>query len=569
MVLAIAAVDLLDGRNFNADVDDRLRLLQLRELIAGAGWFDRTLSAISMPETYVSPWSRLVDLPYFAIARALEPFSGQDAALRLATLIWPPVLLFALAAITLATSLRLVEKTPPLPALFIMAASMVLAVWDFTPGRIDHHNLQIVLLLAVVNPVVRRDGRGGAVMGLATVASVAIGLELVPVLAVLFAWLGIMAAVGHKAEERLLATTSVTIVGAAPLAGLALIGPTEMAAVQCDSYSLPWVAVLTGGGLVALISMLFWRWLDGIAGRSSASALRLTALLVPVGLFAALLAWLFPACQAGPYPMIDAVSSEVWFDLVAQEQSILTTPRVEFAVMVGLMAAIATATCWSVLARPGERRLRAAPVMLTLAAALVLCTTQLRFLRFCFALFPLLVPLALEQYDAMGARSRSVLLAGICGLAVLLCVPRVMAGDARGMAPTARVLINHDSCAGADFSAAASLPPGRILATLALATEIAVAAPGHTLAAVPFHRATPGIGRMAAALLSDDAAERREALAPIDLIAVCRREIPAGMIGNRTFAALVAGSGWPGLEPVGMARPGELQFYRVQTENLR
>jgi hypothetical protein len=43
------------------DPDDAVRLITVRELLAGAPWFDTTLPRIGAPEPLVSHWSRLID----------------------------------------------------------------------------------------------------------------------------------------------------------------------------------------------------------------------------------------------------------------------------------------------------------------------------------------------------------------------------------------------------------------------------------------------------------------------------------------------------------------------------
>ena len=43
------------------DTDDAVRLVTVRELLAGAPWFDTTLPRIGAPEPLVSHWSRLID----------------------------------------------------------------------------------------------------------------------------------------------------------------------------------------------------------------------------------------------------------------------------------------------------------------------------------------------------------------------------------------------------------------------------------------------------------------------------------------------------------------------------
>lgn len=99
MLLLLALLDTIIGVDFFGDVDDWMRNYQIRDLLADGQWHDLTLPFIAMPEPYVSPWSRLVDLPYLALTFILSPMMGEEQALLLAYQTWPPFMLvgFALA----------------------------------------------------------------------------------------------------------------------------------------------------------------------------------------------------------------------------------------------------------------------------------------------------------------------------------------------------------------------------------------------------------------------------------------------------------------------------------------
>src|SRR4029453_8251528 len=60
------------------DPDDAVRLISVRELLAGAPWFDTTLPRIGAPEPLFSHWSRLIDLPLAGLIRAFMPFLGVE-----------------------------------------------------------------------------------------------------------------------------------------------------------------------------------------------------------------------------------------------------------------------------------------------------------------------------------------------------------------------------------------------------------------------------------------------------------------------------------------------------------
>ena len=55
------------------DTDDAARLVSVRELLAGARWFDTTLPRIGAPEPLVSHWSRLIDAPLGVMIAVFAP----------------------------------------------------------------------------------------------------------------------------------------------------------------------------------------------------------------------------------------------------------------------------------------------------------------------------------------------------------------------------------------------------------------------------------------------------------------------------------------------------------------
>ena len=81
------------------DTDDAVRLVSVRELLAGAPWFDTTLPRIGAPEPLVSHWSRLIDAPLGAMITAFSPLLGKGEAELATRILWPALLFFVLALI--------------------------------------------------------------------------------------------------------------------------------------------------------------------------------------------------------------------------------------------------------------------------------------------------------------------------------------------------------------------------------------------------------------------------------------------------------------------------------------
>jgi hypothetical protein len=558
--LALTLLDVADGELFYSDFDHRMRALQVRELLEHGAWFDRTIQAIAMPEAYVSPWSRLVDAPYVFLTLLLQPWFGASEAFHLATLVIPPLLLLGLAVPSVFVMRTILGG--PVPVLHIVLAVLFMtpAIFEFSPGRIDHHNFQLVLMAAMFAGFVMPDLRvGGLLAGLAVVLSVAVGLESLPFIALGFGVLASFAVAGEDKAVSRLSYSGIAMLTASPLAGLALIGPAAMLGTECDALSAPWLSALMGGG--AIIALLPAAWQGrGTAFRAGSLAI---AILV-LGLF---LAAAFPSCLAGPYWMIDPVSRAFWLDRVPQEGGVLTFfAHRKFEIILPLVVCMFLAIA-SVLRAAVAWHSRDAGVLavwIVAIASLALALVQIRFLRFPPAFLGLFLPFAI----ALAARnlrlvSVAALVPALAAALLVALVPPVV------RLPDAVDLMDADECAGADFSVLDRIAPARIIAPNGLAFAIAERMDGNSVAALNFHRASPGIRKVALAFTGVTSAERREGLEPFDYVAVCRRDAGIDLSSAPLFAALAAGKGWPGLEPVEPAGEGGLGLWRIVPSAIR
>ena len=129
------------------DTDDAVRLVSVRELLAGAPWFDTTLPRIGAPEPLVSHWSRLIDAPLGAMITAFSPLLGKGEAELATRILWPALLFFVLALIIANEAHRRAGALAAAFALYLVINSGAATV-QFRPGRIDHHNAQILCAVA-------------------------------------------------------------------------------------------------------------------------------------------------------------------------------------------------------------------------------------------------------------------------------------------------------------------------------------------------------------------------------------------------------------------------------------
>ncbi|WP_247750332.1 hypothetical protein [Rhizobium sp. 16-449-1b] len=572
--LAMVLFDLVDGIRFVSDIDDQLRELQIRHLLSPQGhWFDLSLPFISMPMTYVSPWSRLVDLPYVAIAWLLQPFMPTAQALSIAFQVWPPMLLSLCCLLVAATARRLLAgfsltETTLTLSLMLATVLMSMGVLEFTPGRIDHHNVQIVALMMIIAGLVRWDRAGGLMIGAGAAISTVIGLECLPL--VVIAYAGLVACyIGNVAGVRtVVVAASVSMVIVTLVSALAFLGPAAAVSTQCDAFSAPYIFLLSAFSMVLGA---------GVAIQSDRAGpfMRLLALAIPAVAVLIVAAYLFPSCISGPYGIIDPVSRELWFDRVWQEKSIryfYENGQYDLLLLLALTAAVGAYVGPLVWFKMRERSFGPAIAYLMALGALVLTFFVTRNIRFPIALMPVFLPAVIatmtmksQAFDKM-YRLSAVAAAAV---AVALCVFFVLVPSVQHKFDEVDYMVASE-CERQDFSVLQTVPPGRVAAPQGIAMPLILAAPsGFSVAAMPFHRASPGMKRIFQAFMTSDPQLRREALAPFDYVAVCRFPLEADPKQAPLYAALARGDGWPGLERVNPPTRSDFQLFRIDHAALR
>jgi hypothetical protein len=243
------------------DTDDNMRIMQVRALLHGQGWYDLRQYRLNPPFGSNIHWSRLVDLPIAGLILGLRPFLGGPAAERWAVAIAPMLpyllLLFSIAL----TARRLLGPTAyPLAFLALFFAGSTNGM--FMPERIDHHGWQLALLALNVSAIADpRRARGGLTLGISTALSLAIGLEMLIYLAVTGVAMVLFWVIDRDERERLRAY-AVSLGGGTAFAFLIFASNDNWKAV-CDALSPVWLSdALIGGALMfalAWISPADWK----------------------------------------------------------------------------------------------------------------------------------------------------------------------------------------------------------------------------------------------------------------------------------------------------------------------
>ena len=244
------------------DADDAMRLVQLRTWLAGQGWFDLHNARIEPPGGYETHWSRLIDAGLAGLLTILRHVDPQSAE-RLMRAWWPLLWLLPTIAGMTAIAWRIAGREAAMVALLLAVAGMP-AYQQFTPGRIDHHNVQIALALLVTAATVWSDRKRwtAAAAGALTGLALAIGFESVPYLAICGGMLA-QRYVSDPDAGLALRNYGLALAADTALALLISVGPDRWALNRCDAIAFNNATAAISAGLV--LALAAWlKHADGV-----------------------------------------------------------------------------------------------------------------------------------------------------------------------------------------------------------------------------------------------------------------------------------------------------------------
>lgn len=295
------------------DPDDALRLMQVRDFIAGQGWFDVSQHRVNPPTGGPMHWSRLLDLPIAGIIVGLRPLLGDRLAEIVACVAVPPLTLLAMCLAVYASVRRFLGVHRTLLTLALLVTSFPILT-QMAPLRIDHHAWQVVASVGVLGGMLTLDPRkGGWIAGASMAMWLHISGEALPYVAIYGAVFGLRYVARPQAEwsrfirfiGTLAFSSAVLLIGTKGLPGLE---------THCDSMSPPYLLPLIAMFPVLLVG-------HRLLGDSS-----ITRRVIPLGAGAvtaavALVAYA-PKCLSGPFEALDPLVYDYWYLAIMEGQPI-------------------------------------------------------------------------------------------------------------------------------------------------------------------------------------------------------------------------------------------------------
>lgn len=550
---AIAAMQLHDA-------DDSLRLVQLRDLVAGQGWFDLTQSRVNPPYGLAMHWSRLVDAPLWLVYSAFAPLVGSALAETITVVLVPLITLFCAMLLAGRLAWRLLGDEAATDTCLVLAL-MTAVIEQLQPLRIDHHGWQIVAVLAALNGLAARNEKtGGRLAGIAMALGLTISLELLPIAALIGAVLALRWLLDRKEKAlclhyiRTLAVTALLTYGATR-------GLADLTA-HCDTLSPAYLAALLAAA--SGLSLL------GLAPPMPRVALAVTMAAIAAGAVATLLL-LAPQCSSGPFVALDPLVQRFWYDNVREgmpvwRQELSIALRLVVPPLFGLIAAF---RLWQ--SSNGWLRRFWFEYTLILAGALLLGLVVSRATGFAAAIGAVPLSWMLRDWIRTGKAMRPGLKRiGLFAAALLVVLPQIPllaahAFDPKSAAPaqTAQYICDIEGAA----TALNALPAATIFAPIDNGPMLLLHTP-HKVVTTAHHRAPGALHDVIAAFTADPAkAEAIVRARGARFVAICpglaeatiyREAAPKGLM-----ATLSTGQAPAWLRPVAMPKDSGFLVWEV------
>lgn len=591
MVTASAIYALYSGRDYvGPDNDDVMRLVQIRDLMAGQNWFDLTQYRLGLDGGTLLHWSRLVDLPILLLIALFSLFLSPVSAEAAALYVWPSLLVLpAIYGIAKAGALL----SPKFGGLIgaIGAAAYIFGTAKFTPGAIDHHNVQIVLI-AMMLPILiapTPDWRGFGLAGILSAIAIAIGAETTPLIAMMCMIVALNWAFhGGKVHRRPTRIFALTFSVALTLIFFISVPSQAYLIVVCDALSFGYYAlgVIGAAGLFLAAALLSYQSrMTRMISLCFIGAVVLAASLVVA-----------PQCLQSPLADLDPLLNELWLKNVTEAKSFWAMITQQPTRVLGfyMVPIIAIIICLFAIYKEQNRNAHI-KLLALLCVAFIISLIQVRGSIFSnlIAMVPLIgwVSNLRQTYVAHPKDSKaalSFLLAAIISLPIVWTAfgaymnkmthnptTNVQSEATSAKAASASAGAEPPTCTDEEnFQMLADLPTGLVATASNLGVRILRFTDHRTLSA-PYHRNQDGmLAELNIAMAEPEKARQIALSIGVDYVVFCKMDAQTNIMRrhapNGLYAQLADGKVPAFLKAIDTAggpdRPDELpvQIYRVE-----
>lgn len=559
----VTAIPNLTDRTF-PDPDDAMRLMQVRDWLAGQSWFDVTQYRLNPPFGGPMHWSRYIDLPIAAVILLFRPFVGQYNAETAALVIVPMLTLGAAMLLIYRITERLVAPRAALLAVVGAPASLG-AMTQMKSMRIDHHGWQIVLALAATLCALDKNPRrSGLLAGLAIGLWLNISVEALPFAVMVAALFAVQWLIDCAAAERLrVYMVSLAVSAAALFAATHL--PSTWEPIHRDALNLGHLAAFAAAALAGLVMIR-----PGIAKLSHRVAVLAAVGTVSAGTIFAV----DPHFWQSPFSNLDPLVARLWYAAVDEGQPIWHLAPKDMAVALSQQFVGLAGTGFAIWKTAGnERRLWCAYGFLLLAATIMsIAVTREATLASMLSLpgTAFLCDFALTRARAVPHMTKRVLAtaAALCIMAPAYVAPAAtMPKDPSNGQPDFGAQCARQS----EVTHLNALPPSILAAPLDITPAI-LAETRHTAIGSGHHRNVSGIKDMIRLFVGPEAGQHEViARRKIDYVVFCPGTAEAGWWagnGPKGLASMLSRGKAPNwLEPVKVPGLRYIRVWRVRKDS--
>jgi hypothetical protein len=297
------------------DTDDAMRMVQVRDFLAGQSWWDLVAHRLDPPLGMLSHWSRIVDAILAPLVYAFDLILPAETAERAARIAFPALTLIALYRAAAYAGRAFLGEAYEIAAVVAVALSGV-ANMQFSPGRIDHHGLQILGLVVAVAALAEAfdpaRARRAALAGAAIALAAGVGLENMPFFIVLCAAPPLVFVARGDSAKPLLIAFAGGLALSFVVVFVATIPPSRWLDPRPDALSVIYLTAFlaTSAAFFLLARLPLQCW-----------PARLAACLVAGAAVVSLTLLLFPSVLKGPYAALSPELRMFWLSKVNEMKS--------------------------------------------------------------------------------------------------------------------------------------------------------------------------------------------------------------------------------------------------------